>query len=59
VEKYFDGAPLGIISASATKIYLPHETYVAPDVDHGSACTWHWNYVKYPETVCRCVGSSQ
>jgi hypothetical protein len=26
---------------------------VAPDVDHGVACTWHWTSIKYPEPVGR------
>jgi hypothetical protein len=32
---------------------------VAPDVDHGTDCTWHWTSVKYPEPVGVCVGSTQ
>ena len=39
--------------------FIPPETCVAPDVDHGVACTWHWNSVKYLEPVGRCVVSSQ
>jgi hypothetical protein len=30
---------------------------VAPDVDHGVACTCHWTSVGYPEPVGGCVGS--
>jgi hypothetical protein len=49
----------GILSASATKLCPPLETGVAPDVDHGVACTWHWNFVKFTKLVGGCVGSTQ
>jgi hypothetical protein len=59
VGKDFDGVLQGIVSTSATKLCHPSKTYVAPDVDHGTACTCHWNFVGYLEPVGGCTGSSQ
>jgi hypothetical protein len=41
------------------KLCRPPETYVAPNVDHGVACTCHWTYVGYPEPVGDVTGSTQ
>ena len=54
-----DGVLWGVLSASATKLCLPPETYVTLDVDHGASCTCHWTFVGYPKPVGGCVGSSQ
>jgi hypothetical protein len=59
VGKYSNGVLYGVLSVSATKLCLPPETYVAPDVDHGVVCTCHWNFVGYPEPIDGCDGSTQ
>jgi hypothetical protein len=59
VGKFFDGVLSGVLYESGTKLCFPPKTYVAPGVDHGTACTWNWNYVKYPEPVGGCDGSAQ
>jgi hypothetical protein len=59
VGKASYGVLLGILSASATKLCRPPETYVAPNVDHGVACTCHWTFVGYIEPIIGCVGSAQ
>ena len=51
VGKASNGVMQGILSASATKLCCPLETYAAPDVDHGIVCTCHWTYVGYLEPV--------
>jgi hypothetical protein len=58
VEEDFDGALQGIISISETKLCLPPKTCVAPGVDHGVACTWNLNSIKYLEPVGGCDGST-
>jgi hypothetical protein len=45
--------------ASATKLCRPLKTYVAPDVDHGTACTCHWTSVDILNFLARCVGSTE
>jgi hypothetical protein len=32
---------------------------ITPGVDHGVACTWHWNSAKYLEPIGECVGFIQ
>jgi hypothetical protein len=59
VGKASDGVLQGVLSASATKLCRPPETYVAPNVDHGATCTFHWTFVGYHEPVGGCVGSAQ
>jgi len=59
VKKNFDGVVQDIISTSATKLYLPPQTFVALNVDHDTACTWNLTSTKYPELIDGCVGFIQ
>jgi hypothetical protein len=59
VGEAFDGVLYGILSASATKLCHPPETYAVPDVDHGIVCTCHWTFVGYVEPIGKCARSSQ
>ena len=54
-----NGALQDVLSASATKLCHPTETYVAPDVDDVIVCTCHYTSVGYPEPVGGCDGSAQ
>jgi hypothetical protein len=59
VGEAFDAVLYSVLSASATKLCRPPKTYVALDVDHGIACTCHWNFAGYPKPIGGCDGSTQ
>jgi hypothetical protein len=57
--KSFQWGPIRRSFCKCNQNLSPPETYVALDVDHNVAFTWHWTSVKYPEPVGRCDGSAQ
>lgn len=51
VGEPYSGAQRGAPSVDVTKLYRPHGTCMAPDVDHDTTCTWHWLCPIYHELL--------